>query len=51
MAKNGSVNINDNVIATTWKDGPYLLVVKFESSKPEANWNLTGEFISNTQIH
>ncbi|KAL3050163.1 transmembrane protein 87A isoform X1 [Trematomus bernacchii] len=41
MAKNGSVNINDNVIATTWKDGPYLLVVKFESSKPEANWNLT----------
>ncbi|XP_063731055.1 transmembrane protein 87A [Eleginops maclovinus] len=41
ITKNNSVNINNNVIATTWKDGPYLLVVKFESSKPEANWNLT----------
>ncbi|KAF7660612.1 hypothetical protein LDENG_00278900 [Lucifuga dentata] len=30
----------DNVIATTWKDGPYLLVVKILSSKPDANWNL-----------
>ncbi|XP_034753381.1 transmembrane protein 87A isoform X2 [Etheostoma cragini] len=30
-----------DVIATTWKDGPYLLVVKIESSKPDANWNLT----------
>ncbi|XP_042358302.1 transmembrane protein 87A isoform X2 [Plectropomus leopardus] len=39
--KNGSVNIKDNVIATTWKDGPYLLVVKFVSSKQDANWNLT----------
>ncbi|XP_075932879.1 transmembrane protein 87A isoform X3 [Anarhichas minor] len=38
---NSSVNIQDNVIATTWKDGPYLLVVKIVSSKPEANWNLT----------
>lgn len=40
-AKNSSVKIRDNVIATTWKDGPYLLVVKIESSK--AKWNLTGE--------
>ncbi|XP_063347328.1 transmembrane protein 87A isoform X2 [Pelmatolapia mariae] len=39
--KNSSVKIRDHVIATTWKDGPYLLVVKIESSKPEANWNLT----------
>ncbi|KAK9541714.1 hypothetical protein VZT92_001736 [Zoarces viviparus] len=39
--RNSSVNIQDNVIATTWKDGPYLLVVKIVSSKPEANWNLT----------
>ncbi|XP_076020916.1 transmembrane protein 87A [Genypterus blacodes] len=29
-----------NVIATTWKDGPYLLVVKIVSNKPEAKWNL-----------
>ncbi|XP_047458991.1 transmembrane protein 87A isoform X1 [Mugil cephalus] len=41
-AKNRSgVNIRDNVIATTWKDGPYLLVVKIVSSKPDANWTLT----------
>ncbi|XP_059215657.1 transmembrane protein 87A [Centropristis striata] len=40
-AKNGSVNIQENVIATTWKDGPYLLVVKIVSNKPDANWNLT----------
>uniref|UniRef100_A0AAX7VY24 Transmembrane protein 87B n=2 Tax=Astatotilapia calliptera TaxID=8154 RepID=A0AAX7VY24_ASTCA len=39
--KNSSVKIRDHVIATTWKDGPYLLVVKIESSKPEANWSLT----------
>ncbi|XP_032396559.1 transmembrane protein 87A isoform X2 [Etheostoma spectabile] len=30
-----------DVIATTWKDGPYLLVVKIESNKQDANWNLT----------
>lgn len=41
--KNSSVHINDNIIATTWKDGPYLLVVKIVSSKQDANWNLTGE--------
>ncbi|XP_029306217.1 LOW QUALITY PROTEIN: transmembrane protein 87A [Cottoperca gobio] len=40
-AKNSSVNIPDNVIATTWKDGPYLLVVKIVSNKEDANWNLT----------
>ncbi|XP_038593133.1 transmembrane protein 87A isoform X1 [Micropterus salmoides] len=38
---NNSVNTKDNVIATTWKDGPYLLVVKIVSSKQDANWNLT----------
>ncbi|XP_015249647.1 PREDICTED: transmembrane protein 87A-like isoform X1 [Cyprinodon variegatus] len=30
-----------NVIATTWRDGPYLLVVKVNSSIKEAKWNLT----------
>uniref|UniRef100_A0A672YKF4 Transmembrane protein 87B n=1 Tax=Sphaeramia orbicularis TaxID=375764 RepID=A0A672YKF4_9TELE len=28
-------SIKDNVIATTWKDGPYLLVVKIMSSKQD----------------
>ncbi|KAM7385761.1 hypothetical protein PAMP_001819 [Pampus punctatissimus] len=40
-SKNGSMKFRDNVIATTWKDGPYLLVVKIVSNKQEANWNLT----------
>ncbi|XP_029962343.1 transmembrane protein 87A isoform X2 [Salarias fasciatus] len=35
----------DDVIATTWKDGPYLLVVKIMSSKPEANWNITVDVV------
>ncbi|XP_040905586.1 transmembrane protein 87A isoform X2 [Toxotes jaculatrix] len=39
--KNSSLNIRDNIIATTWKDGPYLLVVKIVSNKQDANWNLT----------
>ncbi|XP_071754046.1 transmembrane protein 87B isoform X1 [Centroberyx gerrardi] len=39
--KNSSVKLKDHVIATTWKDGPYLLVVKIVSNKQEANWNLT----------
>ncbi|KAF6723716.1 Transmembrane protein 87A [Oryzias melastigma] len=39
-SKEGTVKIRDGVIATTWRDGPYLLVVKVLSSK-EANWNLT----------
>lgn len=42
-SKNSTVHIKENVIATTWKDGPYLLVVKIVSSKQDANWNLTGE--------
>ena len=46
--KNASVNIKDNIIATTWKDGPYLLVVKIVPSKQDANWNLTGEIWSKT---
>ncbi|XP_062422649.1 transmembrane protein 87A isoform X2 [Pungitius pungitius] len=40
-ANKSSANIQDNVIATTWRDGPYVLVVKIVSSKPNANWNLT----------
>lgn len=43
--KNSSLKIKDNVIATTWKDGPYLLVVKIVSSKQEANWNLTVDVV------
>lgn len=51
-AQNRSLNIKDNVIATTWKDGPYLLVVKILSSKPNVNWSLTGErFTSNAVIY
>lgn len=42
-AQNRSLSIKDNVIATTWKDGPYLLVVKILSSKPNVSWSLTGE--------
>ncbi|TNM99844.1 hypothetical protein fugu_012877 [Takifugu bimaculatus] len=38
--QNSSLSIKENVIATTWKDGPYLLVVKILSSKPDANWYL-----------
>ncbi|XP_030011675.1 transmembrane protein 87A isoform X2 [Sphaeramia orbicularis] len=38
-------SIKDNVIATTWKDGPYLLVVKIMSSKQDANWNLTVDVV------
>lgn len=40
--KNGSVIIGNDVIATTWKDGPYLLIVKIVSSKPESTWSLNG---------
>ncbi|XP_064858632.1 transmembrane protein 87A isoform X1 [Oncorhynchus nerka] len=39
--KNSSVSLKDDVIATTWKDGPYLFVVVIKSNKQEANWNLT----------
>ncbi|XP_008320491.1 transmembrane protein 87A isoform X1 [Cynoglossus semilaevis] len=41
IKKNGSVNIEDNVIATTWRDGPYLLVVKIVPHKQDVYWNLT----------
>uniref|UniRef100_H3DGS1 Transmembrane protein 87B n=1 Tax=Tetraodon nigroviridis TaxID=99883 RepID=H3DGS1_TETNG len=40
-AQNSSLSIQDNVIATTWKDGPYLLVVKILASNPNVNWSLT----------
>ncbi|XP_061600795.1 transmembrane protein 87A isoform X2 [Cololabis saira] len=39
--KNSSVGIRDDVVATTWRDGPYLLVVKIVSNKEETNWNFT----------
>lgn len=38
-------SIKDNVIATTWKDGPYLLVVKIMSTRQDANWNLTVDVV------
>ncbi|XP_057704183.1 transmembrane protein 87A isoform X2 [Corythoichthys intestinalis] len=39
--KNNSTTVQDNVIASTWKDGPYLLVVKVVPSKQDVDWNLT----------
>ncbi|KAM9365191.1 transmembrane protein 87A [Pholidichthys leucotaenia] len=39
--KNKNLTQRGNVIATTWKDGPYLLVVKIKSSEQAANWSLT----------
>ncbi|KAK0149836.1 Transmembrane protein 87A [Merluccius polli] len=38
---NSSLKLKDDVIVTTWKDGPYLLVVKITASKPEVAWNLS----------
>ncbi|MEQ2276491.1 hypothetical protein XENORESO_019228 [Xenotaenia resolanae] len=41
VAEYNTNSTRDNVIATTWRDGPYLLVVKVISNTKEANWNLT----------
>ncbi|KAJ3610198.1 hypothetical protein NHX12_022292 [Muraenolepis orangiensis] len=41
VSVNSSAKLKDDVIVTTWKDGPYLLVVKITANKPEAKWNLT----------
>lgn len=49
-AQNSSLSIKDNVIATTWKDGPYLLVVKILSSNPIVNWSLTGEMFTSDAV-
>ncbi|XP_077351773.1 transmembrane protein 87B isoform X2 [Festucalex cinctus] len=38
---NRSTMVKNNVIASTWKDGPYLLVVKIVPDKKDTNWNLT----------
>ncbi|KAA0718346.1 Transmembrane protein 87A [Triplophysa tibetana] len=40
-AEAGTYRTKDNVIATTWRDGPYLLVVELHPSKQDVNWNLT----------
>lgn len=40
-SKNGSMSVKDSVIATTWRDGPYLLIVTITSAQQEVNWNLT----------
>ncbi|KAI4871480.1 hypothetical protein NFI96_003374, partial [Prochilodus magdalenae] len=36
-----AVREKDDVIVTTWRDGPYLLVVLIETGKKEVSWNLT----------
>ncbi|XP_059421693.1 transmembrane protein 87A-like [Carassius carassius] len=41
VAEAGSYRPMEHVIATTWRDGPYLLVVQINSTKQDANWNLT----------
>lgn len=41
VAEAGSYGPMEHVIATTWRDGPYLLVVQTSSTKQDANWNLT----------
>ncbi|KAJ8359825.1 hypothetical protein SKAU_G00163500 [Synaphobranchus kaupii] len=41
MEESQQQSIPHDVIATTWRDGPYLLVVSVKSSNPEANWNLS----------
>lgn len=38
---NNTSSLKDHVIATTWRDGPYLLVVLIESDKKDVDWNLT----------
>ncbi|XP_077438360.1 transmembrane protein 87B isoform X6 [Vanacampus margaritifer] len=38
---NRSTMVKNNVIVSTWKDGPYLLVVKIVPDQKDANWNLT----------
>ncbi|XP_055083285.1 transmembrane protein 87A [Periophthalmus magnuspinnatus] len=43
--KNSNVSIKDNVIATTWRDGPYLLVMKILTNKPDSHWNLTIDLV------
>lgn len=35
----------ENVIATTWRDGPYLLIVEISSKKPAGHWNLTLDLV------
>lgn len=36
-----SFSPKDHVIATTWRDGPYLLVVVTQTDKADVKWNLT----------
>ncbi|XP_055018322.1 transmembrane protein 87A [Boleophthalmus pectinirostris] len=43
--KNSNVSIKENVIATTWRDGPYLLVVEILSDKPDTQWNVTIDLV------
>ncbi|XP_044515441.1 transmembrane protein 87B [Gracilinanus agilis] len=30
----------DDVVATTWRDGPHLFIVSFKTEKEDTNWNL-----------
>ncbi|XP_073776444.1 transmembrane protein 87B isoform X1 [Danio rerio] len=41
VAETGTFKPKDHVISTTWRDGPYLLVVKINPSRQDVNWNLT----------
>ncbi|XP_051946177.1 transmembrane protein 87A-like isoform X1 [Xyrauchen texanus] len=41
LADTGTSRAKDHVIAKTWRDGPYLLVVAIQPSKQDVNWNLT----------
>ncbi|XP_051831769.1 transmembrane protein 87B isoform X1 [Antechinus flavipes] len=30
----------DDVVATTWRDGPHLFIISFKTEKEDTNWNL-----------
>ncbi|KAG7275659.1 hypothetical protein CRUP_009625 [Coryphaenoides rupestris] len=40
VSGNSSAKLKDDVIVTTWRDGPYILIVNVTSNKPQAKWNL-----------
>ncbi|XP_056669755.1 transmembrane protein 87B isoform X1 [Monodelphis domestica] len=31
----------DDVVATTWRDGPHLFIISFKTEKEDTNWNLS----------
>uniref|UniRef100_F6ZJJ7 Transmembrane protein 87B n=1 Tax=Monodelphis domestica TaxID=13616 RepID=F6ZJJ7_MONDO len=36
--------LQDDVVATTWRDGPHLFIISFKTEKEDTNWNLSGTF-------